>query len=102
MAYIGLRELCEPAKIYLIISLVILVVMIYQTQNTATSFCWGGNQCNIDNLTLVIIVKLVYILFWTWILNILCKMTGTPIVSWILVAVPIALFLLFVFAIQSA
>jgi hypothetical protein len=42
---------------------------------------------------LVFIVKLIYIFFWTWILNLMCK-DGHSEISWFLVLLPFILYFL--------
>jgi hypothetical protein len=39
---------------------------------------------------LVFIIKLIYILFWTWVLNLICK-DGHTNISWLLVLLPFIL-----------
>ena len=53
----------------------------------------GNYSMNVVNTTLIFVIKLIFILFWTWILNLICK-DGYEVISWILVFLPfIAIFL---------
>ena len=86
--------LCAPAHVYLVFSLVVLVIMGLQNRGSNTQYCLGNYSCAVSNTTFIFIVKLLYIAFWTWVLNLICK-SGAPIVSWVLVMLPImAMFIL--------
>ena len=100
MAIAGLTNLCTPSKIYLGLSLLILVVMVLQNTNGNNDiFCLGEHSCNTQSKILIFIVKIIYILFWTWILNLICR-AGAPTLSWILVLLPILFFLVVVLTIM--
>jgi hypothetical protein len=90
MAIQGLSNLCTPSKIYLIISAVALVVMLIQNFGRYNTYCLGNYSCEVTNTTLIFIVKIVFILFWTWILNLICRAGATPI-AWVLVLMPFVL-----------
>ena len=45
-------------------------------------------------------VKLLYILFWTWILNLMCKAGATEI-AWFLVLLPLIIFFLLISVLLS-
>ena len=62
------KNLCTPAFIYFALS--------------------------VPSIALMFVMKLIYILFWTWILNLICR-DGHTNVAWLLVALPfIAVFLI--------
>lgn len=95
MAYIDkfskdFRNLCTPAFIYLFISVIIFIVIAVQNFGNTTKYCVGTYECNIPNTYIMFIFKAIYILFWTFILNSLCK-AGYKEVSWFLVLLPIIL-----------
>jgi hypothetical protein len=50
---------------------------------------------------LLFVVKLIYILFWTWILNLICK-DGHSGISWLLVLVPFVLMFFVVLSLLSS
>lgn len=83
-------EICPPAKIYLVISVVSLFFMSTQNIGSGSTYCVGNYGCNTPNKGIVFIVKVLYIVFWTWLLNLICK-SGAPIVSWVLVLFPFVL-----------
>jgi len=52
------------------------------------------HSCNVSNTYLIFAIKLVYVLFWTWILNLMCN-AGASGIAWFLVLIPfIIMFLL--------
>ena len=95
MSVAGLRNLCTPAYIYLVISMMLLVVMYIQNRNNVDVYCLGAYECDVTNVTAIFLVKFVYILFWTWILNLICS-SGFTSISWLLLLMPIILSFLLV------
>ena len=97
---VGLRKICKPAEFYLVISLLMLFVM--GVQNYYSDFyCIGPYSCDV-NVFFMFLLKFIYVIFWTWLLNIICK-AGYSGISWFLVLIPyILLFtmLLFFFSIN--
>jgi len=94
MAVVGLKNLCTPAHVYFIISIVALLVMGFQNMGNIKTYCLGSYSCDVTSVTLVFLVKFAYVLLWTWILNLICR-AGAPGVAWFLVLLPfILLFIL--------
>jgi len=83
----SLKELCTPAVIYFVISIVSLVVVLLQNLTNSNSYNIGSFSCRVPNTAMVFIVKLVYVLFWTYVLNLICK-DGHTGLSWLLVLLP--------------
>lgn len=92
MAVAGLTNLCMPSKIYLGLSLLIMIVMVFQNMGNNDVFCLGEYSCSTSSKVLIFVVQIIYILFWTWILNLICR-AGASTLSWILVLLPILFFL---------
>ena len=90
MAVVGIRNLCTPAYVYLVISVVTVFVIALQNLGDNSVYCLGPYGCKSNNKVTIFILKLIYILFWTWILNIICK-SGYETVSWVLVLLPYVL-----------
>jgi hypothetical protein len=90
MAVAGLRNLCTPSYVYLVISLILLFVMIIQNRSFSDTYCLGSYTCNVSSTMMIFVIKLLYILFWTWILNLICR-AGAPTFAWFLVLLPIVL-----------
>lgn len=95
MALIGLKSLCTPAMVYLALSVVALIIMSIQNVGGDYFYCVGNYNCEASSVTLIFIIKILYILFWTWLLNIICR-SGYSIVSWILVLFPFILFFILI------
>ena len=74
--------------------------MVIQNVNSDIHTLWIGQQnIRVPNLILVFFVKILYILFWTWILNLMCR-DGHSEISWLLVLVPfLILFIGIVFSV---
>ena len=90
MAVKGLRNLCTPSYVYLVISVIALVVMMYQNMGNVDKYCLGSYTCNVSSTALIFIIKAVYILFWTWVLNLICK-AGAPGIAWFVLLLPFIL-----------
>jgi hypothetical protein len=82
-----LKELCTPAMLYLVISMVALVIVLMQNLGNTNSYHVGSFSCRVPNTAVVFIVKLIYVLFWTYVLNLICK-DGHTSLSWLLVLLP--------------
>lgn len=95
MAIIGLRKLCDPAFVYLFISMIALItIALQQNMYNPNMYYLGIYSTEVSSVYLIFVIKLIYVLFWTWILNIICRYVSTPI-AWFLVLLPfIILFIL--------
>ena len=85
-----LKELCKPALIYFVISIIALFMILFQNLNDNNSYNVGCYSCNVPNNAIIFIVKIIYILFWTYVLNLICK-DGHSGLSWLLVLLPFIL-----------
>lgn len=83
----SLKELCTPASLYFLISMIALVMVLFQNLGNNNSYHVGSFSCRVPNTMAVFIVKLIYVLFWTYVLNLICK-DGHVGVSWLLVLLP--------------
>ena len=81
------KELCTPAVIYFVISIVSLVVVLLQNLGNSNSYNMGSFSCRVPNTAMVFVVQLIYVLFWTYVLNLICK-DGHTELSWLLVLLP--------------
>lgn len=86
----NLRKLCSPAFIYFVVSMAALVYLVVLNTTGSSVLCLGDYSCNVGNVTATLVINLIYVLFWTFILDLLCKNGYTPF-SWILVFLPILL-----------
>lgn len=82
-----LKELCTPAMIYFVISMLALLMVLFQNLGNNNSYNVGSFSCRVPNTAVVFIVKIIYVLFWTYVLNLICK-DGHTSLSWLLVLLP--------------
>lgn len=86
----NLRKLCTPASIYFVLSIISFVILLVQNLGGNNLLCVGDYKCDIGNVFLTFVFNLVYIIFWTFILDMMCK-NGYEKISWLLVLLPILL-----------
>jgi len=91
MTFKLLKKLCTPAYVYLVISVVSMVVLMFQNGGNTNTYCVGSFECPVENTSLVFLGEIIYIIFWTFILNLICK-SGYKNISWFLVLLPFVLF----------
>lgn len=84
------KSLCTPASVYLFINVIIFISIAVQNFGNTTQYCVGQYKCNVPNTFSMFLFKAIYILFWTFILNAICK-AGYKEVSWFMVLLPIIL-----------
>ena len=82
-----LKELCTPSVLYFVISMIALLLVLFQNLGNTNSYHVGSFSCRVPNTAAVFIVKFIYILFWTYILNLICR-DGHTGISWLLVLLP--------------
>ena len=95
MALVGLKNLCTPSYVYLVLSMIALIVIALQNFGNTDRYCVGYYSCNVSSTLLIFIIKLMYILFWTWVLNLICN-AGYSGISWLLVLLPLIVFFLLI------
>ena len=83
----GLKNMCTPAYVYLVISTIALIIMYFQNLSYNNMYCVGSYTCNVSSVTMIFILKALYILFWTWVLNIICR-GGSTGLAWFFVLLP--------------
>ena len=82
-----IKKLCQPAYLYLLLSIVGMVGMMIQNLGNTNKYCVGSFECAVPNTAMIFVLKTIYVLFWTFILNALCK-AGYKNVSWFIVLIP--------------
>jgi uncharacterized membrane protein len=85
-----LSKLCTPSYVYFIISVLGIVISAIQNMGNNKKYTLGMFSCDVPSCILVFIMKILYILFWTWILNLMCK-DGHSNIAWVLVLLPFIL-----------
>ena len=76
MANSNSSSICAPAMLYLVLSIIAIVVMVFQ-------------KCELVSL----IFNVLFVALWTWFLNFLCS-KGYTVISWVLVLLPFIFFIL--------
>ena len=84
------KNLCTPSYVYLVISSIFLIVASVQNYGNVNTYCLGDYSCEVTSTTLIFLIKVLYILFWTWELNLICNAGATGI-AWFLVLLPFIL-----------
>lgn len=84
---LNIRNWCTPAYFYFIISIIGILIMSIQNYGNTDIYCLGDYTCGVTSTFLIFVIKVLYVLFWTFILNLLCK-NGYESVSWFLFLLP--------------
>jgi hypothetical protein len=82
------KELCTPAKFYFILATISYILMLGQNINSNGRFYLGSYSCP-HNTSMILFLNAIYILLWTWILNLICTVNKN--ISWIIVLFPFIL-----------
>ena len=87
------KSLCPPAYFYLVVSVVLVALLVVQNllNGNPNELCVGSYSCSVSNVVMVFVVKALYVAFWTFVLDALCKY-GLKKLSWFLVLFPFLLF----------
>lgn len=90
-------KLCTPAYLYVILSAFGIILIAFQNYGTSPNlYCVGNVKCPVQTTTPIFIMKILYVVFWTFILNTLCSY-GYYQLSWFLLLLPFILFFIMVF-----
>ena len=98
----SVNKMCLPAQLYLAISTLSLIALLFQNIGQKNVYCIGHLQTQLpcNNMT-VFIFKILYIIVFTWLLQKFCA-KGYKTISWLLVLLPfILMFLLLLIMIFS-
>jgi hypothetical protein len=63
------------------------VLVAVQNIGNTNIFNLGNFSCAVPSTIALFAIKMMYIVFWTWILNLMCK-DGYPNIAWVLVLFP--------------
>lgn len=86
-----IKKMCTPAYVYLVISVIAILALMFQNSGNEDVYCLGNYECPVPSTALVFLVKFLYVAFWTFILDSICK-AGYKQFSWFLVIFPFLLF----------
>ena len=90
---------CPPAITYFVVSMIIIILVAIQTDfSKPENYCILTKECKASDIYLFFVIKILYVLFWTWILNIICKMVS-PNVSWFIVLLPLIIFIVLILSV---
>jgi hypothetical protein len=84
-----INNFCTPAKLYFIISLILLAISLYYdiTRNDKDKICLGKLSCKLENKPVFYLLNVLFILLWAFVLNLLCRF-GWSRLSWFLFLFP--------------
>ena len=85
-----LSKLCPPSQLYFVLSTIAVVIMFLQNIGNTNRYCISNFMfpCNTITFIFIFMIKMLFILFWTYILNLICK-DGHQALSWFLVLLPV-------------
>jgi hypothetical protein len=88
-------SLCTPAFIYVLLSSIGIIILAYQNYGNQNLYCVGNVNCPVQSTTPIFVAKVLYVLFWTFVLNTLCSY-GYYKLSWFILLLPFILFFIVV------
>jgi len=92
-----IQSLCTPAFIFFVLSVISLLVMLFDNLENTHQYCFGNVSCNVANTSTIFIVEIIFLVFWTWFLNAICS-RGYANVAWFILLFPyILLFAILLF-----
>lgn len=89
----SVNNACMPAYLYFYISVVTIIILAIQNIGNKHAFCAGPYECSVPDTTLVFIIQLLYVVFWTWVLASICRLGYTK-VAWFIFLLPVILMFL--------
>lgn len=92
-----IRKSCTPAYIYFIISLISIILIGFQNIGNVKNYCVGKFECEVTSTIGVFIIKMIYVLFWTWMLNVFCR-AGYKNIAWFILLLPFITMFIFIAA----
>jgi len=86
----NMKSFCSPALFYFYVSIIALFLMIIQNLGNSGKYTIGTFTMLVPSVILIFVLKIIYIVFWTWILNLICK-DGHKGIAWFLALLPFIL-----------
>ena len=82
-------KLCTPAYLYFLISAIMYVFLLVQNllSKDKLNYCAGSFTCQVSSVSVIFLLKALYIVFWTFVLNALCDY-GFKKLSWFIFLLP--------------
>ena len=91
MTFKIIKKLCTQAYVYLVISVIAILILMFQNGGNTDIYCVGNFECPVPDTAMVFLFNFLYIAFWTFVLDSICK-AGHKSISWFLVVFPFILF----------
>jgi hypothetical protein len=88
-----IQSLCTPALVYFIISVLALFGMLFDNIENTNQYCFGNVSCNVANTSTIFIVEILFLVFWTWLLNFICS-RGYTNIAWFILLFPFILLMM--------
>jgi hypothetical protein len=89
-----LTNMCTPATLYFFLSIIGMVLVGLSNLDSPDQLCIGDYSCDVGNNTVVFVLNGIYILFWTFILDLMCK-NGYGSLSWFVFLLPFLITFIF-------
>jgi len=67
--------------------MIVIVIAAIQNIGNNKRYNLGTFSCNVPNCIVIFIIKVIYVLFWTWILYLICN-AGYTGLAWFLLLLP--------------
>ncbi len=80
------QTICNPAVFYFTLAIFGTIVMLIQNRGNPTH-CIGNVNCKVPNTYLSTTINILMIIFWTFVVNVICSY-GFVKCSWLLVLLP--------------
>ena len=94
-------NLCTPATIYLVLSAIGIIMIAFKNYGMSPNmYCVGNVRCPVQSSAPIFIMKIIYVAFWTFVLNTLCSY-GYNQLAWFLLLLPFILFFVIILMIGS-
>lgn len=94
------RELCPPAMLYFVVSMFVMAWVFFQNLgHDQSQYTMGYVGFRVPNIYLMMAFKVLMILFWTYVLNLICR-DGHQMLSWFMVMLPFLMALIFTVLVQ--
>ncbi len=84
------QQVCLPARVYFWISFIGIAMIALQNLGlgaSASQYHVGHFSCKVPHTGLILLIQSIYVLFWTYVLHLICK-DGHVQLSWLLVLLP--------------
>ena len=84
-------ELCTPAHVFLVVSLLFFFFLSYNDYYNVNASCMASYQCTSQKKPVYYyLLVLVLIFIWTWVLNFQCQL-GFSLIVWAEIIIPVIL-----------